>query len=1409
MPSRIYIKKEELYKMGDFTMKNTAIAFLAILMIGFAFTPKNAKQTDDPAAKVRSDSINIHDTNKGQYHSPVGAPKTGQPVETSIINDDRLMAFYPFNGNANDVSGHGYDGTVSGAVLTNDRFNLPTSAYSFDGLNDSIGLPNDFQYPSMTLCAWIQPLYNNDSSKSIFMKYNLYSYFTFGYDPDGFIYACIYPDGPAPVYQWFIQSPAGSINTDKWVFTTVVINGDNDSVYLYINSELVAYESITPGGISEPVYISLGYSHDPYVDDFNGKIDEVRIYNDALSGMEVAELYDIGRRSSWIELNSEVTSNLNSISIVGETIAWAAGAGGTVVKTTDGGANWGIPVTPLGNTVNNIFAVSSARAYACVNPYPSDARIYRTYDGGNSWSMVHQVTGAGAFMNAVWMINENEGYAFGNPVGGSFILLETSDGGTSWFNLPSLPQYNGELGYPNNFTWRNKERGWFGTSSGRVYSTINGGNSWTYATTPLDRVFGVSFSTHSHGIIGNLTDDKTALTMDGGQTWMEVAPAGTGGALISAGVAVPQPQWWAVSVNKILHLSSADPVWSEVSTSLAVLRHISMKYIPDDDLIVGYAVGDSGVILKYVEFVPKTSISGMKFHDLNGNGVKGEGDPALADWTITLKSLDGMLFDTKNTDGAGTYSFMEVPAGEYKVGEVLKTDWLQTFPTGMGNHVLAISTGEQITGKNFGNIFGYRYIGPSTGNWSDSLNWTGNQPPGPTHAAIIPGDATVIVDSLPNDSILALRIQNGGRLAFNSDVGEIKVGGTVQIDAGGILQFYTGAGAPGIVCFGDFINRGTLLPGQSHITMEGDDPKLIAREGTNQTFYRLEIAGENTSLIGNMSILNNLILQKGINSRDEDTIFVGNPDTTAISGTGGIPRGTVKRSIASGLTGQYRFESPLSYLRFTGEGINPAAVSVTALPERTPMNLRWDNVGGIVNTVENTIRVDSVSKFSKWVFGIPRPAAASSVASGEKSFIDPVNRLYAIKADGGNGFKATVQLRYEQSEVPAGTDESQLQLFRGPVITDSVNEKWNMLSLPLIPDNSHKAYLFSEAVSDAFAYNGGYIVRDSLRFGEGFWLKFPTAVVKSILGEDRSSVVIPVNEGWNLVGSISYPIPAFSVASMPPGIIASEFFKYTTRYEVADSIKPMHGYWVKASGSGELVLSVEAGMMSKSEYVSFDPESMNKLIVMDGCGNEQSLYFGSNNKIDCHRYELPPVPPDGCFDVRYASGRMVEVNDEIKSKEIPVMISSVKYPIVISWRIVEPDEQSCLIIGSEVIMLNGSGERVVRDSTILIKLCLGSAQSEGIPKEFALDQNYPNPFNPYTMIRYQLPVDSKVTIKVYNVLGQVIQTLADEVQSAGNRTIEWNAGEYASGVYFYKLEAAGIEGTNRQFTQVRKLIIIK
>lgn len=91
--------------------------------------------------------------------------------------------------------------------------------------------------------------------------------------------------------------------------------------------------------------------------------------------------------------------------------------------------------------------------------------------------------------------------------------------------------------------------------------------------------------------------------------------------------------------------------------------------------------------------------------------------------------------------------------------------------------------------------------------------------------------------------------------------------------------------------------------------------------------------------------------------------------------------------------------------------------------------------------------------------------------------------------------------------------------------------------------------------------------------------------------------------------------------------------------------------------------------------------------------------------------------------------------------------------------------------------------------------------------EFALIQNYPNPFNPATMISFNLVVDSKVTLKVFNLLGQEIVTLLNQDLTAGLHEVNFNADGLNSGVYFYQLEASGIDG--KSFSSVKKMILSK
>ena len=94
-------------------------------------------------------------------------------------------------------------------------------------------------------------------------------------------------------------------------------------------------------------------------------------------------------------------------------------------------------------------------------------------------------------------------------------------------------------------------------------------------------------------------------------------------------------------------------------------------------------------------------------------------------------------------------------------------------------------------------------------------------------------------------------------------------------------------------------------------------------------------------------------------------------------------------------------------------------------------------------------------------------------------------------------------------------------------------------------------------------------------------------------------------------------------------------------------------------------------------------------------------------------------------------------------------------------------------------------------------------QTDGkLPANYSLEQNYPNPFNPSTKINYSIPTSEFVTLKVYDVLGNEVSTLVNEVKSAGSYEVELNASGLSSGIYFYMLQ------TN-SFVETKKMILLK
>ena len=136
-----------------------------------------------------------------------------------------------------------------------------------------------------------------------------------------------------------------------------------------------------------------------------------------------------------------------------------------------------------------------------------------------------------------------------------------------------------------------------------------------------------------------------------------------------------------------------------------------------------------------------------------------------------------------------------------------------------------------------------------------------------------------------------------------------------------------------------------------------------------------------------------------------------------------------------------------------------------------------------------------------------------------------------------------------------------------------VQTGWNLISLPYSLADGRKQFLFPTAISSAFAFDGSYVVSETLKNGVGYWLKFDTSQVVTVRGYSRDIDTINVAEGWNLIGSLSDSLLIGKIISEPPDVIESSFFEFEHTYKASSVLEQAKGYWVKVREAGKLILS--------------------------------------------------------------------------------------------------------------------------------------------------------------------------------------------------------------------------------------------
>jgi photosystem II stability/assembly factor-like uncharacterized protein len=238
---------------------------------------------------------------------------------------------------------------------------------------------------------------------------------------------------------------------------------------------------------------------------------------------------------------SSTTQLLIAVSPVDSRVVWAAGAGGTYVLTTDGGEHWKAAVVPGAENLQfrDVYGVSDKVAYLMSVPSntgKTDFRIYKTVDGGASWTIEFKNETANAFYDCFAFWTPDRGITHSDSVNGVFPDIRTSNGIT-WQSIaanmpPALP---GEASFAASgtcITTEGFENAWIatgGSTTARILATRDGGDTWNAYDTPLVSSpsagnISVAFRDAWNGIVGggdlaNNSKAEMATSSDGGQTW--------------------------------------------------------------------------------------------------------------------------------------------------------------------------------------------------------------------------------------------------------------------------------------------------------------------------------------------------------------------------------------------------------------------------------------------------------------------------------------------------------------------------------------------------------------------------------------------------------------------------------------------------------------------------------------------------------------------------------------------------------------------------------------------------------------------------------------------------------------------------------------------------------------------------
>jgi len=771
-----------------------------------------------------------------------------------------------------------------------------------------------------------------------------------------------------------------------------------------------------------------------------------------------------------------------------------------------------------------------------------------------------------------------------------------------------------------------------------------------------------------------------------------------------------------------------------------------------------------------------SSINGLKYNDVDGNGSKGGSEPGLESWKIRL-TKSGVQIDSMLTDVNGNYSFSNLTAGTYIVSEQLQTGWVQT--SSPSTFSIVVTSGMVSSNSNFGNF----QLGSINGMKYNDLDGNGSK--GGSEPALQNWKIRLTKSGVQVDSLLT---DVNGNYSFTNLTSGIYIvseqlqAGWVQTSSPSTHTIIVTSGTASVNNnFGNF--QSGSISGQKfndynkNGTKDGGEPALqnwkirLTKSGVQVDSALTDVSGNYT--FANLTVGTYVVSEV----QQAGWIQTSTPSTYSIN----IVSGTVSTNNNFG-----NFRLQLSLKLFLEGFFNQSSGTMVSdtvrieLHNSTTPFAEVDHDSVVLSTTgQGTGIFRAAANGTPYYIVIKHRNTIETWSASAQTFTSS-----SLTYD----FTTAANKAYGSNMIQKGTKWC---IYSG----DCAKDGWvDGLDMNVV-DNNAAIFAYGYYVSDM---NGdSWTDGLDMNFVDNNSASFIYAVTPEnttmLAGNNISKNLKKVNKVYKNHMTPTYKFTLMNDALVSPNVYEFDVYLKTINDTVVVANTQIGLNFNKAiRNSGSLTFSIVPGsseFLATQVPASFIVDTVNNILRTAPRANPSS---GNGTVIS--------NVGNGTRLGRFRVTNTVPFNAEKMNLSWNFISTGRKYP-------------------SRLSAYNGVPKEITEPASYFVNLVNPTLkreeQTEQIPHIFSLSENYPNPFNPTTTIKFTLPTASMVTLKVFSILGQEVATLLDmkKVDDYSNK-VTFNAQSLGSGMYFYRLTAetiplAGDNSEPQRFVSVKKMLFLK